>query len=172
MNCVEFQSAFVPDTEDATILEHVRSCDACLDFAARVDADIMFRAIGGADLIPPGGVDAFVQDVMAVVHLRKTEDDLAPRRATMSWTRRLAVAATLIAGITGGTLVYERDRNAASSAPLLITHHSSLVTQNLVTKPVVATYSSKNATIVEVPAESGNDPQVVMIVDENLPADL
>jgi len=37
---------------------------------------------------------------------------------------------------------------------------------------VVATYSSSKATIVEMPAESGNSPQVVMILDENLPADL
>ena len=173
MNCVEFRSAFAPSANDAATLEHVRDCDACLDFAAHVDPDIMFRAIGGGEMIPPGGVDAFVQDVMAAVHVRKTEDELAPRRASMSWTRKLAVAATLIAGITGGTLVYERDHSALSTEhSALVTHHSSLITRNFVTKPVVATYSSKNATIVEVPAESGNDPQVVMIVDENLPADL
>lgn len=172
MNCLDFRSSFAPATEDASILEHVRSCDACLDYAAHVDPDILFRAIGGGEMIPPGGVDAFVSEVMAAVHVRKTEDDLAPRRASVSWTRRLAVAATLIAGITGGTLVYERQHTVGPIAQPLIAHHSPLITRNLVTKPVVAAYSSKNATIVEVPAESGNDPQVVMIVDENLPADL
>jgi len=41
-----------------------------------------------------------------------------------------------------------------------------------VTKPVVETYESKNATIVEVPSEAKDDVQVVMIFDESLPADL
>jgi len=41
-----------------------------------------------------------------------------------------------------------------------------------VTKPVVDTYDSKNATIIEVPSESKDDVQVVMIFDESLPADL
>src|SRR5258708_35729805 len=68
MNCIEFRSAFAPATDDAAILEHVRSCDPCLDFAAHADPDIMFRAIGGAEMIPPGGVDAFVGDVMRAVH--------------------------------------------------------------------------------------------------------
>ena len=172
MNCLEFRSAFAPSTEDPRVLEHVRVCDPCLDFAAHNDPDIMFRAIGGAEMIPPGGVDAFVNDVMHAVQLRKAEDELAPRRHHMSWTRRLAVAATLIAGITGGALVYERDHRVTPVAPTLIAHRSSLSTDKLVTKPVVATYSSKNATIVEVPADGGNTPQVVMIVDENLPADL
>ena len=171
MNCLEFRSAFAPATEDPAILEHVRSCDPCLDFAAHADPDIMFRAIGGAEMIPPGGVDAFVDDVMRAVHLRQAEDELAPRRASLSWTRRLAVAATLTAGIIGGTLAIRHERTPVPAASLM-THHSSLMTQNLVTKPIVQTYSSKNATIVEVPAESSNDPQVVMIVDENLPADL
>ena len=172
MNCLEFRAAFAPSTEDPRVLEHVRVCDPCLDFAAHNDPDIMFRAIGGAEMIPPGGIDAFVGDVMHAVQLRKAEDELAPRRHDLSWTRRLAVAATLIAGITGGTLVYEREHQATTVTPTLIAQHSSLRSRNLVTKPIVATYSSKNATIVEVPAESGNEPQVVMIVDENLPADL
>ena len=173
MNCVEFRSSFAPATEDAAILDHVRSCDACLDYAAHVDADIMFRAIGGGEIIPPGGIDAFVGDVMAAVHVRKTEDELAPRRTPLSWTRRLAVAATLVAGITGGTLVMQHEQRSVVPVAASLSPQSSVLSpRNLVTKPIVATYSSKNATIVEVPAESGNEPQVVMIVDENLPADL
>lgn len=168
MNCLEFRAAFAPSTEDPRVLEHVRTCDPCLDFAAHNDPDILFRAIGGAEMIPPGGIDAFVDDVMHAVQLRKTEDELAPHREHFSWTRRLAVAATLIAGITGGALFYERDRGVTPIAPVM---HQAL-TSPKVTKPVVDAYSSKNATIVEVPAESASEPRVVMIVDENLPADL
>ena len=171
MNCNEFRSAFAPASDDAAILEHIRSCDACLDFAAHADPDIMFRAIGGLEMIPPGGVDAFVNDVLSAVHLRKTEDELAPRRAPLSWTRKLAVAATLIAGITGATLVYQSETVTIPAKPLS-PQHSALSTRSFATKPVVATYSSPKATIVEMPAEGGNEPHVVMILDENLPADL
>jgi len=170
MNCLEFRSAFAPETDDAAILEHVRACDPCLDFAAHADPDIMFRAIGGGEMIPPGGVDAFVDDVMRAVHLRQAEDDLTPHRAPLGWTRKLAVAATLVAGITGGALMYERGQVAPASH--LSPQSSVLSPRALATKPVVATYSSSKATIVEMPAESGNSPQVVMILDENLPADL
>jgi hypothetical protein len=50
--------------EDAALLAHLRSCDACFAEAVEVDPDAMFRGIGGAEMIPPGGVDAFVGDVM------------------------------------------------------------------------------------------------------------
>jgi hypothetical protein len=39
----------------------------------------------------------------------------------------------------------------------------------LTTKPIIETYQSQNATIVEVPADGAN---VVMIFDDKLPADL
>ena len=42
----------------------------------------------------------------------------------------------------------------------------------LTTKPVVETYESDNATIVEMPSNPGDDVQLVMIFDENLPVDL
>jgi hypothetical protein len=42
----------------------------------------------------------------------------------------------------------------------------------LTTKPIVETYDSQNATIVEVPNENASNVQVVMIFDEKLPADL
>jgi hypothetical protein len=169
MTCSEFRSAFTPATDDAAILAHVRTCDPCLDFAAHADPDIMFRAIGGEEMVPPGGVELFVEDVMRSVHLRQTEDHLAPRRNTLSWTRKLAVAATLVAGITGGTLVV-RHESMLPAAPLSV-QRASLTSHNFTTKPVIETYSSAKATIVEMPAESAN-VKVVMILDENLPADL
>ena len=55
--------------------------------------------------------------------------------------------------------------------------HAALATKPfakpLATKPVVETYQSNNATIVEVPSgEASDDVKIVMIFDENLPADL
>jgi len=49
---------------------------------------------------------------------------------------------------------------------------AELRTQTLTTKPIVETYDSQNATIVEVPTDETDDVKIVMIFDENLPADL
>ncbi|HEV7921110.1 MAG TPA: hypothetical protein VGR02_10020, partial [Thermoanaerobaculia bacterium] len=81
------------------MLEHVRACDACLDHAAAIDPDIMFRALGGDSILPPGGVDSFVSDVMREVHLRGTENTGV--NSVAGWPRRLAVAATVAAMIAG-----------------------------------------------------------------------
>ena len=168
INCREFRDRFTPSTDDAQLLEHVRSCDACLDHAARVDPDIMFRALGGDDLVPPGGVDAFVDDVLRQVRVRSAAKVVSvPSR--FSW-RRLSAAAAIVAGITAGALVYEGGHrpvlapaDRATTAP---------VAANLTTKAVVETYDSPNATIVEVPSAEATGAQVVMIIDDSLPSDL
>src|SRR5229473_6863303 len=97
ISCETFRATFAPETSDTGVLEHIRSCDACLDFAAAIDPDVLFRAIGGGEMVPPGGVDAFVADVMREVHLRSTESSLAPRHV-IHWPQRLAIAATIAAG--------------------------------------------------------------------------
>src|SRR6266849_3604896 len=105
MTCQSFRASLQPGTTDADVLEHLRHCDACLDYAMPVDPDLFFRSIGGEDLIPPGGVDAFVGDVMSQVRVRDAETSLAPHRTVSVW-QRLAIAATVAAGITGATLAY------------------------------------------------------------------
>ena len=50
--------------------------------------------------------------------------------------------------------------------------HQAIVPVSLTTKPVVETYSSTSATIVEVPSESAGDAKIVMVIDDKLPADL
>src|SRR5260370_38219151 len=80
ISCETFRATFAPATSDADLLDHIRACDACLDFAAGVDPDILFRAIGGAEVVPPGGIDAFVGDVMRELRLRSTESSMLPRR--------------------------------------------------------------------------------------------
>jgi hypothetical protein len=167
ISCQTFRANLQPGTHDADLLEHLRHCDACLDFAVQVDPDCFFRALGGDELVPPGGVDAFVGDVMAQVRSREIETAAEPRH-TFSNMRRLAIAATLAAAVSTGLVVSNRQ---SVKAPTLSTQHAARSTP-LVTKPIVETYESSSATIIEVPSESKGDVQVVMIFDESLPADL
>jgi hypothetical protein len=174
ITCTKFRASFEPETENPEVLEHIRACDACLDYAVSVDPDIMFRAIGGDELVPPGGVDAFVGDVMREVRLRSTEN--ATQRV-IAWPRRLAVAATLVAGITGGALVWQRERVAPAQPQIAQARQAKSMPYvgqalSLSTKPVIEKYDSDSATIVEMPTGSANDAQIVMIIDGKLPADL
>lgn len=171
IGCETFRARFAPGTDDVEVLEHLRSCDRCLDLAAHADPDVMFRALGG-EAIPPGGVELFVDDVMRQVRVRGVETTAT--RRVISWPRRLAVAATLVAGISGALLF----RGATAPAPYhagpvaIARQVSPVIPAKLTTKPVVETYQSENATIVEMPSEAGDAVQMVMIFDENLPADL
>ena len=169
MTCEVFRSRFAPATEDTEILEHLRSCESCLAFAAESDPDVIFRSLGGDDLVPPGGVDAFVSDVMREVHLRKTERTLGSH-GPRGWMRRLAIAAALTATLFT-TLLYQRDQSVPS-APVAKTVVSQPVIVQASARPVIETYKSDSATIVEVPTEGVEDVQLVMIFDDTLPADL
>lgn len=170
INCSDFRAAFQPGTEDAEALAHLRACDRCLDHAAHVDPDVMFRALGTGEMIPPGGIDAFVDDVMRGVQIRSAETVVS--RRMLSWPRRLAVAATIAAGFTGGTLFLTRQPNVpvVAQASMLAPHHAAISTPS--TRPVVESYSSSQATIVEVPGDNATDAKVVLVVDDSLPADL
>ena len=165
ISCQTFRATLQPGTRDAEVLEHLRRCDACLDHAMQVDPDNFFRLLGGDELVPPGGVDAFVDDVMAQVRSRQTETAVEPRH-TFTNVRRLAIAATVAAAVTTGLIVSNHQPVIKPTAVPVA------VLRPTVTKPVVDTYDSKNATIVEVPKESKDDVQIVMIFDESLPADL
>jgi len=168
MSCDTFRNTFHAATEDPALLAHLRTCDRCLDFAANVDPDVMFRALGGEDLVPPGGVEAFVDDVMRQVRVRGAENVVtAPR--PVSWTRRLAVAASFAVTVTAATFVYRSDVSKVTMAPIA---RAQIKAQTLTTKPIVETYESDKATIVEVPADPNDTVKIVMVFDENLPADL
>jgi hypothetical protein len=174
MTCQYFRANLQPGTTESGLLEHLRQCDACLDHAMDVDPDLFFRSLGGTELVPPGGVDAFVGDVMSQVRVRNAETALGPRYPNRVW-QRLAIAATVAAGIAGSSLVYRFE----AVAPVLpsvrvVAPVSKGVTphpQIFATKSFVETYSSHDATIFEMPND-GNDAKIVMIFDEKLPADL
>ena len=175
ITCDRFRANFAPATEDAALLEHLRSCDACLDHAAAVDPDVLFRAIGG-ELVPPGGTEAFVSDVMREVRLRDTESALAPPAPLFSWPRRLAIAATLVAGLAGAMLVLQYERTAPEPVPQMAVSRrapaAAAQTAKLVSRPGVEHYDSESATILEMPADEASNVKIVMVFDENLPADL
>jgi len=109
-------------------------------------------------------VDAFVGGVMQQVRVREAEKTTVASGHKISWPRRMAMAATIAAAVFGATL-------ARRPAQPLSVDMSPIPRAALVTKPVVASYDSQNATIVEVPTDS-DDVKIVMIFDENLPADL
>lgn len=164
MTCETFRAQFVPATEDLSVLDHLRSCDACLGYAVERDEDVLFRSLGG-DAVPPGGVDAFVDDVMREVHLRGTESKVVRPAAWLP--RRLAVAATIAAVIAGTTFFAQRYPSTIPAGPAVVHHQFT----SAVAKPVIESYESQKATIVEVPSES-ESVSVVMVFDESLPADL
>ncbi len=162
IKCEAFRAQFVPGTDEAMMLEHLRSCDACLNYAVERDGDVLFRGIGGDEMIPPGGVDAFVDDVMREVRLRGTENTVV---AHTGWPRKLTMAAALTAVLAGSSFVYQH--RPAQVAPVAVVHHQF----KSASRPVVQSYDSEKATIVEVPSES-EDVTVVMVFDDSLPADL
>jgi hypothetical protein len=174
MTCSYFRANLQPGNADAAMLEHLRHCDACLDFAMSVDPDLFFRSLGGEELVPPGGIDAFVGDVMSQVRVHDAEAALAPRHHVSAW-QRWAVAATVAVGITGATVAYRYEHSAPAPHNVAQTLLSVPATKPrpavTATKSFVETYSSHDATIVEMPND-GSDTKVVMIFDDKLPADL
>ena len=170
MTCSYFRANLQPGNADSAMLEHLRHCDACLDFAMNVDPDLFFRSLGGDELVPPGGIDAFVSDVMSQVRVHDVEASLVPRHSVSAW-QRWAIAATVAAGVTGGTLAYRYETTAPAVQPVHLVAAAKPHRAITATKSFVETYSSHDATIVEMPSD-GSDTKVVMIFDDKLPADL
>lgn len=167
ISCQTFRSTLVPGSDDPSSLEHLRTCDACLDYAVSVDPDYLFRSMGGSELVPAGGVDAFVSDVMAQVRVRQTES-VAHRLPLNRYLRAAAAVLLMIAGTAGIYRFGQEDVVAPLSSPVM----RAAITQPTTTKAVVESYESQNATIVEVPSAPASDTKIVMIYDESLPADL
>lgn len=169
ISCQTFRSTLRPGTEDVNALEHLRSCDACLDYAVGIDPDYLFRAIGGGEMVPPGGVDAFVGDVMAQVRVRDAEGSAASRLSLNRYLRSAAAVLFVVAGATGA---YRYGHQEMKAPAPLVAQAARPILRPVATKAVVESYQSQNATIVELPRASTSDVKVVMIYDESLPADL
>jgi hypothetical protein len=172
--CERFLLARNDGTLSAEMLAHMRSCPACLTLAVEADPENLFRSLGG-EIEPPDGVDQFVDDVMQGVRVRERE------RIVFSGNRRFPAfyrwaAAAVLAVTVGGVAFVSRTSNPsavnpapaiAAKAPgaLLRVEPSHFV-------PVVESYDSSSATIIEVPSEQTAGLQVVMVFDESLPVDL
>ena len=137
-----------------------------------VDPDLFFRSLGGDELVPPGGVDAFVGDVMSQVRVHDAEASLAPRhasaRGSAGQSRRRSLPASPAPRSRIATNIARR-----RSRCIVVAQTRCLCRgrDRTATKSFVETYSSHDATIVEMPND-GSDTKVVMIFDDKLPADL
>lgn len=173
MTCETFRNTLQVDDRRADVLEHLRSCDACLDFAVTIDPDVLFRAIGGEETVPPGGIDQFVTEVMQQVHLRDRESDIRRSRPVVAWPYRLAAAAALTFVVTSSVLFTRSDSDAIrpeSHVAMLRPAATHVMASSA--RPAVEDYASDKATIVEVPTEGAGDVKIVMVFDESLPANL
>jgi hypothetical protein len=170
MTCETYRHAFGEGSDSAETRAHFRSCEACLAWTLENDPDALFRSIGGAELVPAGGIDEFVGGVMREIRVRETERTLrGPRRIPAAY--RWAVAAMFALAVVGGSMVHlssrAPERNAAAVAA--VPQAAPLFSPSA---PVVESYQAAGATIIEMPASSESEIRLVMIFDETLPMDL
>lgn len=167
MNCETFREACKRGEQTEATLAHMRECGPCLDFAVQADPDNLFRSLGGDELLPAGGIDLFVDEVMQQVHVRDAERKLV-HRMRIPATYRWATAAALAIGVLSASLFYRPSTvTLLPAVPVTVAQ----LHQAEIERPIVENYEGLNATIVEVPNDS-SDTKIVMIFDESLPADL
>lgn len=170
MNCETFRSHLggVLGPEE---LEHLRSCEECLNSAAAVDPFLMFRAIGGQEIEPPEGTDTFVAEVMQQIRGDERRKKIEQPATSSPWLRWGAAAAVFTTALTFG-LTFRPGMDVSSpTAVSQVARDLRPLKAEFLARPVVEHYEGANAMIVEIP-ESSNDIQLVMIFDESLPADL
>lgn len=170
MTCEEFRSLDHGDQMSAEALSHLRGCADCLEHATADDPMNLFRAIGGEGHVPPGGVDAFVGEVMHEVKLRATERNVGStrRRVVVPWS----IAAALFLVFATSLVVY-RPEPASAPTPGAVRSIAAVAPASVQpVVPVVDHWGADNATIVEVPTKPSDDIRVVMVFDNKLPVDL
>lgn len=168
MTCNQFRaSRFDGSDESPEFLAHLRSCNDCMNYAAERDGEYLFKALGGDEMMPPGGLDAFVGDVMRQIEVRGTERRIErTSRPAPHWA--VALAAALGLTVLSYALVWQSVGTHPTGA---VTPAVVAAVRSDVSLPVVEEYDNSAATIVEVP-NATDDVKIVMIFDESLPADL
>lgn len=172
MRCDDFLRRCREGIREVADLEHLRSCASCLEASLAVDPDNLFRSLGGDELVPTGGVDAFVSGVMGQLHLRSTEKRMDRTRSSRaSW----AIAAAVTLAIVGAALFpwpQDATRPIDSQMRLASNPMAAETLPTAETLPVIEHYDSADAMIVEFPSDQNDNLKIVMIFDENLPVDL
>ncbi len=163
MTCETFRAA-LPEADSPAALQHLRECDECMNVAIDANPDLLFRSIGGDELVPPGGIDAFVSDVMREVQIREAARSMVTRRRVSPWYGLGAAAA-----LTTAFFTYSLNHRPYTTVPTAVSQVARI--SPTVTRPVIESYDNSAATIVEVPTDD-NTTKIVMVFDETLPADL
>ena len=168
MKCNEFRASAPLGVETHAMLQHLRECVDCMNFAATIDPMNLFRSIGGEEDEVPGGTEAFVADVMDEI---RRNERMKPARFEhrVAPIYRWSVAAAIALCAASFALMY-RPMSVAPVATQVAAVRPAPASQ--ITRPVVEEYDNGAAMIVEVPMQPTDDVQVVMIFDEALPADL
>lgn len=167
MKCADFIECVRNGVDDTEVRGHLRGCDACVAAGLELDSDLFFRILGGEEILPPEGIDAFTQGVMQQIHLREAERDLRPSPRRIPFALRWSAAAALVLGV-GSIALWQ------GSAPAIPQFNSPAPAAVIAAmdRPIIESYDSAGATIVELPAETSSDYLIVMVFDESLPADL
>lgn len=177
MNCNEFRINLEAGHDSAEMREHQRECASCLEVAICREPSTMFSTLGGNDLLPPEGLDAFVSGVMSEVRLRETEKSLEtmdhPVKVAWWWAAAAAVFIMFTTWLgVQSQLSPEPNLHNKPAAVVESTPISEPLSPPSLTLPVIDHYDKAAATIVELPSDSVNDLKIVMIFDESLPQDL
>lgn len=170
MSCTTFERALAEGPLSSAALSHMRSCASCLESAVAFDPENLFRSLGGEGLIPSGGADTFVSEIMQQIHMRQTEKTLRPAPAGLSRPYRWSAAAALVVMTLAAALSFAPWGSGPS--PSGVVAKSERIAGPTLVRPVVEEYEATGATIVELPMESSSDARVVMVFDESLPVDL
>lgn len=176
MNCHDVKKMLESGEESVEMRQHLRSCADCLELAVSLEPTTMFTTLGGDEMVPPGGVELFVSDVMGELRLREKERSLDeqdhPKRIAWWWS----AAATIFILFTTWLAIQPDNRpdiaSPAATVAELNVPAPMPVAEPAVTRPVIDDYDRTEATIVELPSESADDVKIVMIFDETLPQDL
>lgn len=172
--CERFLLARNDGTLSAEMLAHMRSCPACLTLAVDADPENLFRSLGG-EIDPPGGVDDFVDDVMQGVRVRSRERVVLSGAGRFTPFYRWAAAAVLAITVGGVAFVNRTGAPSPANPTLAVAASAPRAIPRVTpaqTVPVVESYDSSSATIIEVPTEQMADMTLVMVFDESLPVDL
>jgi len=171
MRCEDFRTAILEKTGSDEVLSHLRSCEACMNFAIEHDPDLMFRAIGG-EMEPPGGAEAFAAEVIQQIHVRETERRFARPSGGPGRFQRWAIAAAAAFTVVTGALFWPRETKVDAPVEVVQVAHTEVVRAPTMVRPVVEKWDSSSAMIIEIPEEETSDLKVVMVFDESLPADI